>query len=80
MAGPLPAISICCTPSADVRFRVVNCGMNIALRKAMTVHDYLAWAAVQSEAPRTELINGQIVFMSPEPIVHTRIKGAVFGL
>ena len=54
--------------------------MNIALRKAMTVDDYLAWAAVQSEAPRTELINGQIVAMSPEQLAHTRIKGSVYSV
>src|ERR1043166_8658916 len=48
--------------------------MNIALRKTLTVDDYLAWAAVQAEAPRTELINGQIVFMSPEQLQHNRIK------
>jgi Uma2 family endonuclease len=52
--------------------------MNIALRRALTVDDYLAWAAAQPEAKRTELINGQIVFMSPEQVQHTRIKGAVF--
>jgi Uma2 family endonuclease len=48
--------------------------MNIALRKAMTVDDYLTWAEAQSEAPRTELINGQIVFMSPEQLAHNRTK------
>ncbi len=48
--------------------------MNIALRKTLTVDDYLAWAAAQPEAPRTELINGQIVFMSPEQLQHNRIK------
>src|ERR1043165_7027897 len=52
--------------------------MNIALRRALTVDDYLAWAAAHPEARRTELINGQIVFMSPEQVQHTRIKGAVF--
>jgi Uma2 family endonuclease len=52
--------------------------MNIALRKVMTVEDYLDWAAAQSEPPRTELINGQIVAMSPERVAHNRIKGAVF--
>ena len=52
--------------------------MNIALRRALTVDDYLAWAAAQPEAPRTELINGQIVFMSPEQLQHNRIKGAVY--
>lgn len=48
--------------------------MNIALRKTLTVDDYLAWAAAQPKAPRTELINGQIVFMSPEQLQHNRIK------
>ena len=52
--------------------------MNIALRRVMTVDDYLDWAAAQSEEPRTELINGQIVPMSPERVAHNRIKGAVF--
>ena len=52
--------------------------MNIALRRALTVDDYLAWAETQAEAPRTELINGQIVFMSPEQLAHTRIKGSVY--
>ena len=52
--------------------------MNIALRKPLTVDDYLAWARTQAEAPRTELINGQIVFVSPEQLAHTRIKGFVY--
>lgn len=52
--------------------------MNIALRRALTVDDYLAWAAAQPEAPRTELINGQIVFISPEQLQHNRIKGSVY--
>jgi Uma2 family endonuclease len=52
--------------------------MNIALRKAMTVADYLAWAETQSDRSRTELINGQIVTMSPEQLAHIRIKGAVY--
>ena|SRR5437763_16671674 len=48
--------------------------MNIALRKTLTVDDYLAWAAAQAEAPHSELINGQIVFMSPEQLQHNRVK------
>jgi Uma2 family endonuclease len=52
--------------------------MNIELRRTMTVLDYLAWAEIQTEGPRTELINGQIVAMSPERIAHIRAKGAVF--
>jgi Uma2 family endonuclease len=53
--------------------------MNIALRNGtMTVQDYLAWAETQGEGPRTELINGQIVAMSPERLAHNRAKGAAF--
>ena len=48
--------------------------MNIALRKALTVDDYLAWAETQAEAARTELISGQIVAMSPELVAHNRTK------
>ena len=52
--------------------------MNIAFRRALTVDDYLAWAETDPEAKRTELINGQIVPMSPEQLTHTRIKGSVY--
>jgi Uma2 family endonuclease len=52
--------------------------MNVAFRKAMTVDDYLAWAAAQGGIPRAELINGQVVFMPPEFIAHTRVKRAIF--
>jgi hypothetical protein len=38
--------------------------MNFVRRMAMTVDDYLDWAA-QREQPRTELIGGQIVALSP---------------
>jgi len=48
--------------------------MTIAVRGALTVDDYLAWAAVHPEARRTELINGQIVSMSPEQLQHNRLK------
>ena len=48
--------------------------MNIALRTLLTVDDYLAWARTRSDPPRTELINGQIVPMSPERIAHNRTK------
>jgi Uma2 family endonuclease len=48
--------------------------MNVALRTPLTVDQYLAWARTQSEAPRTELINGQIVAMSPERVAHNRTK------
>jgi Uma2 family endonuclease len=54
--------------------------MNIALRTPLTVDDYLAWARTQSDPPRTELINGQIVPMSPERVAHNRAKGKVYLL
>jgi Uma2 family endonuclease len=51
--------------------------MNVAFRNVMTVQDFLAWADAQSEPLRAELINGQIVPMSPERIAHNRAKIAV---
>ena len=51
----------------------ISC-MNIALRTPLTVDQYLAWARAQSDPPRTELINGQIVPMSPERVAHNRTK------
>jgi Uma2 family endonuclease len=51
--------------------------MNIALRSAMTVQEYLAWADTEADAPRTELINGQIVAKTPERMIHAEIKLAV---
>ena len=50
--------------------------MNIALSRAMTVDDYLAWSDSQSERRRTELINGRIVAMTPERIEHVEVKFA----
>jgi Uma2 family endonuclease len=44
----------------------------------MNVQEYLAWADTEAERPRTELINGQIVAMSPERAAHNRAKIAVF--
>ena len=52
--------------------------MNVALRPAMTVEDYLAWSDAQSERRRTELINGQVVTMPSERLIHSRAKGHVF--
>jgi Uma2 family endonuclease len=51
--------------------------MNIALRRAMTVDEYLAWSDSQSERQRTELINGQVVIMPPEHVLHSRVKRRV---
>ena len=51
--------------------------MNVALHRAMTVDQYLAWSDSRSERQRTELINGQVVAMAAERIAHNRIKIAV---
>ncbi len=48
--------------------------MNIAFRKRLTVPEYLAWAEARAEASRTELIDGQIIPMSPERAIHNRLK------
>src|SRR5688572_3051608 len=50
--------------------------MNIALRRAMTVEEYLAWGDAQSERLRSELINGQVVVMAPERVQHIEAKFA----
>jgi Uma2 family endonuclease len=52
--------------------------MNIALRRAMTVAEYLAWGEAQSERRRMELMNGQVVPLSPERADHNRLKGRVY--
>jgi Uma2 family endonuclease len=52
--------------------------MNVALRRALTVPEYLAWGETRSERQRTELINGQIVAMSPERADHNRTKARVY--
>jgi len=44
----------------------------------MTVEEYLAWSDSQTERRRTELINGQIVAMPAERLLHTSIKASVF--
>ncbi len=52
--------------------------MNVAIRRAMTVDEYLVWSESQSERQRTELINGQIVAMPAERLLHSRVKGSAF--
>jgi Uma2 family endonuclease len=52
--------------------------MNVALRRALTVPEYLAWGATQSERRRAELINGQVVATSPERADHNRTKARVY--
>src|SRR5215208_3948610 len=51
--------------------------MNIGVRNALTVDEYLALTKAQGDALRTELINGQIVAMSPERAAHNRTKISV---
>jgi len=48
--------------------------MTIALRRPLTVEDYVAWAKSQPERQRTELINGQVVAMAPERVEHGEVK------
>ena len=48
--------------------------MTIALRRSLTVEDYVAWANSQAEWQRTELINGQIVATAPERVEHGEVK------
>lgn len=48
--------------------------MTIAIRRPLTVEDYVVWARAQTERQRTELINGQIVAMAPERVEHGEIK------
>jgi Uma2 family endonuclease len=52
--------------------------MNVALLKFMNVDEYLARGGAEADGLRTELINGQIVAMSPEQADHNRVKGATF--
>lgn len=52
--------------------------MNIAYRTPLTVPEYLAWVDAQSEGPRTELIDGQIVEMPSALLVHARLKIRAF--
>ena len=44
----------------------------------MSVEEYLAWSNSQSERQRTELINGQIVTIPAERLLHTSMKASVF--
>src|ERR1700724_2177862 len=64
---------LCATAASHDKF----CPMNVELRRAMTVDECLAWSDSQSERQRTELINGQVVMMPPERVLHSRVKGRV---
>jgi Uma2 family endonuclease len=52
--------------------------MTVALRRTMTVDEYLTWSTSQSQRSRTELINGQIVTMPAERLLRSRTKGNTF--
>jgi Uma2 family endonuclease len=68
------ASSLCATAVSYDKFHF----MNVALRHAMTVDEYLAWSDRQSERRRTELINGQVVVLPPERVSHSRVKGQAY--
>jgi Uma2 family endonuclease len=48
--------------------------MTVALRRPLTVEDFVAWASTQAERQRAELINGQIVAIAPERVEHGEVK------
>jgi Uma2 family endonuclease len=48
--------------------------MKEAMRNAMSVDQFLAWAERQPERPRYELINGAPTAMAPERAAHARTK------
>ncbi len=48
--------------------------MTIALRRPLTVEDFVVWASAQPERQRAELINGQILAMVPERVEHGEVK------
>lgn len=52
--------------------------MNIALKMPLTVAEYLARADAAVGHGRSELINGQMVGMSPERVEHNEVKAAVY--
>jgi Uma2 family endonuclease len=51
--------------------------MNVTLREPITVAQYLARVA-EVGGPRAELINGQVVEMSPERLEHNEVKAAAY--
>ncbi len=44
----------------------------------MTAAAFLAWAATRPEAERHELVDGEVVAMSPERAAHGRAKGRIY--
>lgn len=51
--------------------------MNIAVKNRMTVQQFLEWAQAQPQG-RYELVDGEVVKMSPETARHVRVKAAVW--
>lgn len=52
--------------------------MAIHLRRRMTADEFIAWAMRQPEGKRYELVDGEIVAMSPERASHNEGKGNVY--
>ncbi len=44
----------------------------------MTVNEFLVWAMAQPEGRRFELVNGEVVAMAPERVVHAETKAAAW--
>jgi Uma2 family endonuclease len=52
--------------------------MPAPLRKPMTSDEFILWAMARPEGERYELVNGEVVGMSPERLVHAEVKGLVW--
>ena len=52
--------------------------MPAASRKLMTSDEFILWAMAQPEGERYELVNGEVVSMSPEQLVHAELKALVW--
>ena len=52
--------------------------MNVAVQRRMTVTEFLAWAEKQPKG-RYELVDGQVIAMSPERNRHALVKFNVAG-
>ena len=52
--------------------------MPAPLRRPMTSDEFILWAMAQPEGERYELVNGEVVGMSPERLVHAEVKGLVW--
>jgi len=45
----------------------------------MTADEFIAWAMEQPDGARHELVSGEVVAMTPERVVHARVKARVFN-